>query len=154
VGGVATISFYFAVSFFKDIFSILLLSSTHKKINKNLHHYQPPSYYYCNVIIAHTAFAKISELYRAKMIYNSILVLGLSLTGVLGERVSYKGSRVMRCQPTTQAHLDEFKALELQNSLELDFWVESRTLASPIDVMVPAKYLPDFGNYVLAQIPF
>lgn len=85
------------------------------------------------------------------MIYSFIFAIVVYLPGLLGEKVSYQGSQVVRCHPTADEHLDTFKALERENSLSLDFWIESRIVGSPIDIMVPLEHVPALGKlpYIL-----
>jgi hypothetical protein len=67
-----------------------------------------------------------------------LCLLGFCLAAY-STRVDYKGSQVIRCQSETQQQFERLRALEGSNSLGLDFWLETRNIHSPVDMMVSEK---------------
>lgn len=74
------------------------------------------------------------------MVGTSFLLLGSALlTTVVSQRVSYEGSKVVRCKASTREKLDILHNLESDNELGLDFWLEARNVNRPVDIMVSNK---------------
>jgi len=75
------------------------------------------------------------------MLYKA-LTLASVLAGSFAAKVSYSNHTVIRCNAGNQKQLELLHDLEENNDMELDFWLETRILGKPVDIMVAKNRLP------------
>jgi len=99
----------------------------------------------------HSSFSSFSSLIlsyniqsgirQTNMLYTIFSLLTLLSLGY-STRVTYADRKVLRCYANSKEQLEYLHNIQDDNSLSLDFWLETRNIHSPIDIMVPMNTYP------------
>jgi hypothetical protein len=77
------------------------------------------------------------------------LLAMLTSSAAFGEKVSYEGHSVLRCMPQNADHLKLLRTLESDNEYNLDFWVETRNIGMPVDMMVSKEHFNNLSKFLI-----